>query len=64
MSPEYEYSNRQSVFDVILEDNETTRVLIHKLPMAINMSELNGNEKYCYLSDRLPAEPFYYSIEY
>lgn len=45
------------IFDVILEDNETTRVLIHKLPIVINMSELNGNEKYYYLPDRLPAEP-------
>ena len=45
------------IFDVILEDNETTRVLIHKLPLTILMSELNGNEKYYYLPDRLPAEP-------
>ena len=27
-----------------------------KLPMTINMSELNGNEKYYYFSDSLPTD--------
>lgn len=46
-----------NIFKVNLEDNETARVLVNKLPMTINMLELNGNEKYYYLSDRLPAVP-------
>ena len=44
-------------FSVALEDNETARTLMGKLPIAVNMSELNGNEKYVYLSDSLPAKP-------
>lgn len=37
-------------------DNETTQALIAKLPMTVNMSELNGREKYYNLSSNLPAK--------
>lgn len=44
-------------YQVTLEDNDTTRAFINKLPLEINMSELNGNEKYYYLNESLPSIP-------
>lgn len=38
-----------------LYDNDTAKALMERLPLALDMSELNGNEKYCYLSDSLPT---------
>ena len=43
-------------FDVKLEDNASTRVFAEKLPLEIEMQELNGNEKYFYLEDDLPSD--------
>lgn len=40
---------------VNLEDNATVNALIKLLPLDTNMKELNGNEKYCYLSKSLPT---------
>lgn len=37
-----------------LYDNETTQKLIEKLPITLDMSEMNGNEKYYYFSDNFP----------
>ena len=37
-------------------DNETAAAFKEKLPMTINMTELNGNEKYFDLSDTLPTD--------
>lgn len=42
-------------FAAILYDNDTTRALIKNLPLTITMSEMNGNEKYHYLSESLPT---------
>lgn len=42
-------------FTATLEDNETTRSLLKKLPLTINMSELHGNEKYYYFDENLPT---------
>lgn len=42
-------------FSATLYDNETVGALCEQLPMTLNMSELNGNEKYYYLSDKLPT---------
>ena len=36
------------VFSADIEASETGRAFIAKLPLTLNMSELNGNEKYCY----------------
>ena len=36
------------VFSADIEASETGRAFIAKLPMTLDMSELNGNEKYCY----------------
>ncbi len=46
-------------FTATLEDNETSRKFIAMLPIEIDMSELNGNEKYYYLEKELPTNPYY-----
>lgn len=38
-----------------LEDNETSREFIKRLPLNISMNELNGNEKYYYFDSSLPS---------
>ena len=38
-----------------LEDNPTARAFAEKLPLEVDMQELNGNEKYFYLNDDLPS---------
>jgi len=38
----------EKTFDAHIEDSETGRAFIAKLPLTLDMSELNGNEKYCY----------------
>jgi hypothetical protein len=43
------------IFNATLEDNDTTRAFIKKLPLTLNMDELNGNEKYNYLEGNLRA---------
>jgi hypothetical protein len=42
------------VFSATLYNNATVTAFKEKLPMAINMQELNGNEKYYDLPDNLP----------
>ena len=44
------------VFTAKLYDKETTQALLSKLPMTVNMDELNGREKYYRLSENLPAQ--------
>lgn len=43
-----------SVFTANLYDNSTATAFKSMLPITINMSELNGNEKYFYFSNILP----------
>ncbi|WP_084134890.1 cyclophilin-like fold protein [Paenibacillus harenae] len=43
-------------FTAKMYDNETTKALIAQLPMTVNMSELNGLEKFYDLPSDLPAE--------
>lgn len=43
-------------FKAVLYDNETTKALEKKLPIKYKMSDLNGNEKYKYLSYDLPTK--------
>lgn len=45
-------------FTATLEDNETTRELLNRLPLELNMSELNGNEKYYYFDENLPTNSY------
>ncbi|MDE5593341.1 MAG: hypothetical protein K2I75_05345, partial [Clostridiales bacterium] len=44
-------------FSAALENNETANAFKQRLPLTLDMSELNGNEKYHYLSDNLPSNP-------
>lgn len=37
-----------NVFKADIENSETGKALLEKLPLTLEMSELNGNEKYCY----------------
>ena len=44
-------------YNASLIENETTKELIEKLPLEIEMKELNGNEKYYYFNDSLKSMP-------
>ncbi|MEK3685044.1 cyclophilin-like fold protein [Paenibacillus sp. FSL R10-2736] len=43
-------------FKAKMYDNETTQALIAQMPMTVNMSELNGQEKYYHFPSGLPVE--------
>lgn len=43
------------VFAAKFYENQTTQTLVELFPLTIDMSELNGNEKYYYLSNKLPS---------
>ena len=36
-------------FAIILENNVTAKAFVKRLPLTLNMNELNGNEKYHHL---------------
>ena len=42
-------------FNATLESNETAKEFKKLLPLTVNMSELNGNEKLFYLQNSLPT---------
>lgn len=44
-------------FEAELYDNEASTALLEILPLTIEMRELNGNEKYYYLSNDLKTDP-------
>lgn len=48
--------NGQS-FTIELEDNQTADAFYKLLPLRVEMSELNSNEKYVYLDSDLPSSP-------
>lgn len=48
-------------FTAEIEDSETGRAFYSLLPMTLDMSELNGNEKYHYLMSGLPTDAHYCS---
>jgi hypothetical protein len=43
-------------FTAEIEDSETGNAFLAKLPLTLDMSELNGNEKYAYLDNPLPSD--------
>ena len=43
-------------FSATLEDNPTARAFSEMIPLEIDMTELNGNEKYFYLDKNLPSD--------
>ena len=50
-----EITVQDKTFSAILYENETAEKFAEMLPLTLDMSELNGNEKYFYLSDNLPT---------
>ena len=44
-------------FTFTLYDNASAQALLAKMPLALDMRELNGNEKYYYFTDSLPTDP-------
>ncbi len=46
-----------STFTATLEENATATALKALLPMTVEMTELNGNEKYYRLKTDLPVNP-------
>ncbi|MBR3314140.1 MAG: hypothetical protein IKG18_08380 [Atopobiaceae bacterium] len=44
-------------FEAELEDSDLGRAFMAMLPLELDMSELNGNEKYYYLDTLLPSNP-------
>lgn len=42
-------------FNAVFYNNETANAFINMLPLTLNMSDLNGNEKYYNLSTTLPV---------
>ena len=44
-----------TVYTTTLTDSETARALAGRLPLTVDMRELNGNEKYFYLDGSLPT---------
>lgn len=44
------------MFTATLLDNETARQLAERLPLTLDMSELNGNEKYFYMDRSLTTD--------
>lgn len=45
----------EQAFSAALYENETADAFLRLLPMTLDMNELNGNEKYCNLSEELPT---------
>ena len=37
---------------------EVARAFVRRLPLTLTMSELHGNEKYHYLAEALPTDPY------
>lgn len=52
----------EKTFTAHIEDSETGRAFVAKLPLTLDMSELNGNEKYCYGVELPGADKYYDSI--
>lgn len=44
-------------FTIALEENAVAKELLARLPLTIDMNELNGNEKYHYFETGFTAEP-------
>ena len=45
-------------YNAKIEENETAQSFANMLPAEYNMSELNGNEKYIYLDNKLPTNSY------
>lgn len=45
-------------FAATIEYNESGRAFADRLPLTLDMNEMNGNEKYQYLDESLPTESY------
>lgn len=45
----------ERAFSATLEEGEAAQAFARMLPLTLRMEELNGNEKYFYLEERLPS---------
>ena len=52
----------EKTFLAEIENSETGKAFLAKLPLSLDMSELNGNEKYCYGVELPRADKRYGSI--
>lgn len=50
-------TGKGEIFTATLLDNYSAKAFKEMLPLTIKMIELNGNEKYCDLQNRLPTNP-------
>lgn len=44
-------------FTATLENNASAKELVERMPLTVNMQELNGNEKYYQFPDSFPSDP-------
>ena len=49
-------------FTADIEESETGKAFLDKLPLTLDMSELNGNEKYCYGVSLPKADKYFNTI--
>lgn len=54
--PQITVSIGETVYQARLYDNEAARELEGRMPLELDMEELNGNEKFYYLSESLPTD--------
>lgn len=54
--PQIKITVGSNVFIVNTYDNPSAKAFMELLPLTIQMNELNGNEKYYYLSSNLPSD--------
>lgn len=52
---EIELVMKNKTFYASLYHNDAAYAFLQRLPLELSMSELNGNEKYCYLPNALPV---------
>ncbi len=45
-------------FAIALDDNPSTRQLLTRLPLSLDMTDLHGNEKYATVQPPLPTQPY------
>lgn len=45
-------------YNAEVEDNETVKSFVSRLPQEFDMNELNGNEKYIYMDQSLPTNSY------
>ena len=46
------------IFTATLADNQSAEAFAEMLPLTLDMSEMNGNEKYHYLDEQLPTDSY------